>query len=358
MAKKRQPRRLLLQIKSRIVRKVSQFYTQQVARRRAFLQRRPHRSFKLTRKRDYKRKLALPGFFSFTIEVTQTLWRQKLTFSLLGLTFFALMILFGMIGSQDLYAQLRTLLSNTAPDGLFGGVGGEISKAGLILFTTLTGGLGGNIDTGQTLLAGLLALYVWLTVVWLLRHTMADKKVSLRDGLYNAGAPLLPTLLLFIVLILQLLPGAVVAIIASSAWQSGFIEGGAPAMAASLGLALVAVLSLYWITSTFFALVVVTLPGMYPFRAITIAGDLVVGRRLRLLYRFLWMIAVVVSWWVVIMIPIILFDGWIKEVFSAIHWLPIVPGALLIMSTLTIMWTAAYVYLLYRKVVDDDTPPA
>lgn len=329
-----------------------------VERVQNYLRRRPHRSFRLTRRRDYKRALRLPGYFAFTLYVTGVLWREKATFLLLGLTFFVLMIVFGMIGSQDIYDQLRTLLNETSSDELFSGPAGEVGKAGMILFTTLTSGLNGNVDTGQTLLAGFLGLYVWLTVVWLLRHMLADKKVKLRDGLYSAGAPLLPTMLMFFVLMLQLLPGAIVAIVATSAWQSGFIDGGAPAMAASIGLVLVIVLSLYWVTSTLIALVVVTLPGIYPFRALTVAGDLVVGRRLRLLYRLLWMMLVVLSWWVVVMIPIILLDGWIKGLVPAIDWLPIVPATLLLMSAATIIWTAAYVYLLYRKVVDDDAAPA
>ena len=329
-----------------------------LSRNRDYLRRRPHRSFRLTKRRDYKRSLKLPGYFTFTLQVNSMLWREKTTFILLGITFFVLMILFGMIGSQDVYSQLRDLMTDTAPDDVFGGAVGEISKAGIILFTTVTSGLGGGVDTGQTILAGLLGLYVWLTVVWLLRNYLADKKVKLRDGLYSAGAPLLPTLLMFIVFMIQLLPGALVAIIATSAWQSGFIEGGSPAMAASVGLVLVAVLSLYWVTSTIIALVVITLPGMYPLRALAIAGDLVIGRRLRILYRFIWMILMVVSWWVVVMIPVILFDGWIKGMFDQIQWIPIVPVALLIMSTATITWTAAYVYLLYRKVVDDEAAPA
>lgn len=329
-----------------------------VERVQNYLRRRPHRSFRLTRRRDYKRALRLPGYFAFTLYVTGVLWREKATFLLLGLTFFVLMIVFGMIGSQDIYDQLRTLLNETSSDELFSGPAGEVGKAGMILFTTLTSGLNGNVDTGQTLLAGFLGLYVWLTVVWLLRHMLADKKVKLRDGLYSAGAPLLPTMLMFFVLMLQLLPGAIVAIVATSAWQSGFIDGGAPAMAASIGLVLVIVLSLYWVTSTLIALVVVTLPGIYPFRALTVAGDLVIGRRLRLLYRLLWMMLVVLSWWVVVMIPIILLDGWIKGLVPAIDWLPIVPATLLLMSAATIIWTAAYVYLLYRKVVDDDAAPA
>ena len=70
------------------------------------------------------------------------------------------------------------------------------------------------------------------------------------------------------------------------------------------------------------------------------------------------MILSVVVIWLVIMIPIILFDGWIKSLFSEVAWLPIVPISLLVMSSFSVVWTASYVYLLYRKVVDDDAAPA
>ena len=43
----------------------------------AFMDRRPHRSFRLTRRRDYIRPLELPGYISFTHEVTTTAWRHR-----------------------------------------------------------------------------------------------------------------------------------------------------------------------------------------------------------------------------------------------------------------------------------------
>ena len=58
------------------------------------------------------------------------------------------------------------------------------------------------------------------------------------------------------------------------------------------------------------------------------------------------------------MIPIILLDSFVKSKFEQISWLPVVPVCMLIMTTFTIIWTASYVYLLYRKVVDDDAKPA
>lgn len=328
------------------------------ARHRAFLRRRPHRSFQLTKRRDYARPLRLPGYFAFTIEVSQVLWRRKSIFIVLGVVFLALTVAFGLLGSQDLYAQLQQLLTSTAPDGLYEGATGEVSKAGMLLLSIVSAGLTTGLGEGQIIAAALFGLYLWMTVVWLLRNIMAGKKVGVRDGIYTAGAPMVSTLLMFLILLIQLVPGSLAVIVVTAGLQSGFIAEGVASMAAGLGLALIVVASLYWVVSTLIALVVVTLPGMYPFRALAIAGDLVVGRRLRLLYRMLWLAFTIVSWWVVVMIPIILLDSGLKSWIAQISWVPIVPVATLVMTTFTIIWASGYIYLLYRKVVDDDASPA
>lgn len=320
--------------------------------------RRPHRSFQLTRRRDYARSLKIPGYFAFTIEVSRTLWQHKWTFLWLGVIFLMLTIAFGLLGSQDTYKQFGQLLQDSEPDGLFNSITGEFEKAGILLLTITTTGISAELSDTQRIIAVLFSLYAWLTVVWLLRNMLAGKKVKLRDGLYSAGSPILSTFLMFVVLLIQLVPAAIAIIVATAGWESGFIQEGVASMAAGLGLTLIVVASLYWVVSTFFALVVITLPGMYPFRALAIAGDLVVGRRLRLLYRIVWLFITVLSWWVVIMIPVILLDGLLKSKFTQIDWVPAVPFFMLVMSTFTIIWTAAYIYLLYRKVVDDDASPA
>ena len=330
--------------------------TNVLQRRNSFIKRRPHRSFILTRRRDYKRQLEMPGYFAFTIEASRLIWTKKWLFLRLILVFIALVVIFGLMGRQDIYDQLYNTLDETAPESVFGGTFGGISKAGVILLTSVTSGLTPKMDSGQIIIASLLGLYIWLTTVWLLRKIVAGKRVILRDGLYNAGSPILPTMLTLLILLIQMVPGALAALVAGAAWQSGLIEGGAFSMLTSVALVLIIVLSLYWMVSTFLALVVVTLPGMYPLRAIAIAGDLVIGRRLRLMYRIIWMFLVIVSWWIVI--PVILFDGWIKSIFSQISWIPTVPIFMLIMSIITIVWVCVYIYLLYRKVVDDGTAPS
>lgn len=327
-------------------------------RRKDFLSRRPHRSFQLTRRRDYARSLKMPGYFMFTIEVAQTLWRHKNTYLLLALVYSLLIAGFGLLGSQAIYTQMSELIDTTAPEGLLSGVMGEVGRAGIVLTTALSAGLTASVTPTQQLIAGFMALYVWLTVVWLLRNQVAEKKVALRDGLYSAGAPILSTFLVTIVLLIQLIPMAIAVIVAVVGWQTEFIPQGAISFVVAMALALVVILSLYWIVSTLIALVVITLPGMRPFRALAIAGDLVIGRRLRLVYRIIWLAVTIVSTWAFIAVPVILLDGWLSDQFAWIEAIPIVPILILIMSVMTVIWTAAYVYLLYRKVVDDDADPA
>ena len=323
----------------------------------SFMKRRPHRSFRQTRRRDYVRSLRLPGYISFTKYVAKIIWSNRKNFILLALIYSIVTVLMVGIVSQDLYSTLTDTLGTTS-EGFLVGFSGEIQKAGLLFLTALTGGMSQTLTDVQQVYAGIISLLAWLTSVWMLRNILAGYKIKVRDGLYNAGAPILSTFLVALLLIVQLLPLALALIAYSSAALTGILAGGVEAMLFWIAASLLVMLSLYWITSTIIALVIVTLPGMYPFQAIKTAGDLVVGRRLRILFRFLWMGLITVFVWAIIMIPIIMFDGWIKSVWTAISWMPIVPVVLLVLAATTIIWVSSYVYLFYRKVVADDTSPA
>lgn len=323
-----------------------------------FMSRRPHRSFLMTRRRDYSRSLKMPGYFMFTIEVAQMLWIHKNTYLLLALVYSLLTVGFGLLGSQSIYTQMSELIDTTAPDGLLSGVMGEVGRAGIILTTALSAGLSSGLSSTQQLIGVFMALYVWLTVVWLLRNQVAGKKVVLRDGLYSAGSPILGTLLMFMILLIQLIPMALAVIVAVVGWQTEFIPEGAISFVVAMALALVVILTLYWIVSTLIGLVVITLPGMRPFRSLSISGDLVIGRRLRLVYRTIWLGITVISSWAFIAVPIILFDSWLSGKFDWVASTPVIPVLILVMTVFTVIWMAAYIYLLYRKVVDDEADPA
>ena len=327
-------------------------------RMRQFLSRRPHRSLRRTYRRDYVRSLDLPGYWAFTNYVRKTLLQHKAVFMYLALFYGALSVIMIGLASQDIYLTLSDTLRETGGE-LFTGGWGEIGKASLLLLTGVTGTWSAPLSEIQQVYAVLIGLLTWLTAVWLLRAQLAGAKPRFRDGLYSAGAPIISTFIVCLVAVVQLVPVALAAAALSAAIASGLIDGGGvEAMLFWAVIVALLVLSLYWITSTMIALVVVTLPGMYPFRAIKTAGDLVVGRRVRILLRLLWMAMIIAMGWLAIVIPVILFDTWLKGVLPAIEWVPIVPVVLVVMSSLSVVWAASYVYLLYRKVVDDDAAPA
>jgi len=319
--------------------------------------RRPHRSFRLTRRRDYKRSLKLPGYWSFTISTLKLLLTNWRLFGGLVLVYVVVSIVIGGFGAQDTYSNLASSLKQSGGD-LFKGNFGTVSQATLLLITSVTTGLTPNVTQAQSVLGGLAVFFGWLSTVWLLRNTLAGHKPRLRDGLYNSGSPVLATVIVGFIIMLQLLPSAIGLIIYTAAQNSGLLESGVSAMLVWMSVILFSLLSLYWLSSSLIALVIVTLPGMYPLQAIRAAGDMVIGRRLRVLYRLLWMALVVAVTWLIIMIPIILFDDWIKKLVSAINWLPIVPFTIIAMGALTLVYVSSYIYLLYRRIVDDDASPA
>ena len=75
--------------------------------------RRPHRSFQLTRRRDYVRSLELPGYWAFTTFVWKTLMSHRRLFLGLIVLYALLEAVFVGLASQDLYSQLSALLDNT-----------------------------------------------------------------------------------------------------------------------------------------------------------------------------------------------------------------------------------------------------
>lgn len=331
-------------------------YLAAVAKTKAFMARRPHRSFRMTKRRDYRRSLQLPGYVAFTGFVNKTLWKHKRTFLWLGVVYALLTVFLVGVGSQETYNTLTNTLQEVSAE-LFAGNVGQLGQAVLVFTSIATYGLNSAPTEAQQIYIVLLALLVWLTTVWLLRNLLAGHKVKLRDGLYSAGSPIVATFLVGLVFILQLIPVGIAAVGYSAASGTGLLDGGVATMLFWCAAALLLLMSLYWVVSTFFALIIVTLPGMYPGKALRSAGDMLVGRRLRILLRLLWMLLCLSISGALFVIPIILINAGLVNVWPVVAYAPIVPIALTLYSVVAFIWGASYVYLLYRRVVDDDAQP-
>lgn len=307
--------------------------------------RRPHRSFRLTRRRDYRRALNLPGYIAFTHQTFQLLWKNRKVFIALVVTFAFLTVLLGGLSAQSTYDTIgETFDQAESPVDTVTRIG----TLGLVLLSATP------TSEVQQLYVGFMIVLVWLTTVWLLRELMAGKTPKFRDGLYSAGAPLMASVVLVLVLLVQLIPAGLVALAYSALAQIGLIDQGLGAMLFFLVAALILALTLFWITTTFLALVIVTLPGMYPWRAMRSAADIVIGRRLRVLYRLLWMVLTVAVLWAVTVIPTIALDQWLRSVFEWWTNIPLVSIVAVTVTTVTTLWVSAYIYHLYRKIVAHD----
>ncbi len=265
--------------------------------------------------------------------------------------------LFATIVSQDTYRQVYSSV-NSSLEGIANGTFSEVIKAGALLAGAAGGSLSGTSTEIQQAYAVGIGLFTWLTTVWLLRAKFAGSIVGLRDALYNAGAPVIATVVVGVLVLLQLVPGAIGIVGYQTLVQSGLASAGILAMLVTIIAALLIVLSVYWLSSSLFAFVIVTLPGMYPMQAIRTAGDIVIGRRLRVLLRITWLIACVLVAWAIIMIPFVIGINALQDHINWLATIPIIPVAIILMTAASTIFASAYMYILYRRIVDDTAAPA
>lgn len=332
-------------------------WTKKLTDRRKKLQsRRPHRSFRMTARRDYKRSMKMPGYWSLTVHVLKFLNQHKWLFvRLIGLYFVLTMFLASVV-PQETYSELRDVIDNAREEGDIGSVGSAVAAFVGVVTSQF---VGASIDNPTQQIASLLiGLFAWLTTIWLVRNILAGKKVKVRDGVYSSGGPVAALATLTVVMIIQSLPAVAAYIFYNAANASGLFDQTATLMLFGGGAALLTIISLYWITGTLMAFVVATLPGMYPMRAITLAGDIVVGRRIRVLLRLVWAMFLVLLVWAIVLGSAILFDSLLKSSLPDLEWLPFVPIVSLLLTSFTVIFMATYTYLFYRKVIEDDSAPA
>ena len=311
----------------------------------------PHKSFKRSYREDYRRETPVSGVMHHIFETFRILFKNwKLFLPLLILAVLLDALLVGIMEQAD-YAQYQEILDETSLQ-VAGDDIGAMAKAGLLLISTVTtGGLSGGSSEAVTVFGVLIFLMIWLTTIFLLRHLLAKHKVKLRDGLYNSMAPLLSTLVVFMVAIIQCVPIFILIIAYSAAVQTEFLATPFYALVFFIFAVLMIILSAYLLSSSLIALVAVSAPGLYPMRALHTASDLMMGRRVKFILRLVALLLTLVIVWIVVMLPLILFDMWMKQ-FEWTAGVPFVPVCLAVMTCFTAIYVTAYLYLYYRWMLD------
>lgn len=313
-----------------------------------------HKSFKRSYREDYVRELEVPGLMHHAVSTFKILFKNWKIFLPFLLLIVFLNILFVGLMSEQTYTQFQDTLDET-DQAIMNGQAGNFLKAGLLLIATITtGGLTQGMSEVQQLFAVLLFIVIWLVTIYLLRHILAGHKPKLRDGLYNALTPMLSSLCVVLVMFLEAIPLMVVVVTYSAAVETQFLETPFYALVYFIFASLLSLLSIYLMSSSLLALVAVSAPGLYPMAALHTASDLIAGRRVRWLIRLFYLFFVIAICWIIVVLPNILIDMWLKSAFDWLAGFPWVPFVLLSMTVFSLIYVTAYVYLFYRRMLDYD----
>lgn len=307
----------------------------------------PHKTFRRSYREDYQRELEMPGIMYHIMASFRMIFKNWKLFLPLLIIAVLLNVVFVGIMSESNYAQFQEILDETSAEMSEGDVS-SVAKAGLLLLSTITtGGLSGDSSEAAVVFGVLIFLIIWLTTIYLLRHVLAEHKIKFRDGLYNAMAPLVSSFLVFVVALIQCLPIFFLVIAFSAAVQTEFLATPFYALVFFIFAVLMVLLSGYLLSSSLIAFIAVSVPGMYPLRALQTASDLMMGRRIKFILRLVALFLTLLLVWVVVMLPLIMFDMWMKQ-FEWTAGIPFVPVCLTIMTCFSAIYITTYLYLYYR----------
>ncbi len=294
-----------------------------------------YRTFRLSKRIKHSQK-PLPSslqLFRLSLGTLKSNWRF---FGGITVVYGLLLVIFasGLSGEFDLQGA-KDLLNES-----LGGEGGNLTTS-IMLFSDLASSSSASNNEVVSLYQTVIVVICSLAIIWGLRqaHTKGAKTLRVKDSFYNGMYPLVPLMLVLFVIALQLIP------LTLGASLYAFTVGGGIATTAAEQLLwvtltfLLVTLSLYMVSSSIFALYIVTLPRITPVQALRSARKLVAHRRLVIIRKLLVLLIVVFVVLGLVVIPFIAF-------------LPL--AAELVFFTLSVTLlpvTHAYIYNLYRSLL-------
>ena len=306
----------------------------------------PHRSFYLTTHAQAVRQINISGYGRFVTEVWRTVrdnWLIYLKITLLMAL--AIIAVVGVSNAHSNYVDTREAMEKVDLHPL-------LKQAGLVtqaIITSLT-----VTDANRQAATFIIVAVAWLSLIFIARRVYNGNQLRLRDAIYSAGTPLVPMMVLLVAVLVQLLPLALVLISYSAITGAGYINQGIAIenMAAWCVILAVLVLTIYWMVTSLLTLVSVTIPGLYPMRAYYETSIQVAGRRVKILFRILMMFLPLLALWALVLIPTVLLDSILKP-----KTFPVVQLAVSLLAAISCTWVSAYMYVLYRRILDSPEQP-
>ncbi len=320
-------------------------------RKRARL--RLHHSFKRSYREDYKRGLDIPGLVAHATGTMRIILKNWKLFLPLLIGVVVLNIFLVGIMNEETYKTLQNSIDQDY-EAVKSGELGRFAKSGLLLISTITtGGLSSSKTEVQQFIWVFLFSITWLIVIYFLRHLLAGNKPKFRDGVYNALTPLISSYVVLALIALHLVPIMIFIVVYSTAVTTEFLSQPMYAFLFWVFAGLLLLLSAYLLPGSIFALVATSVPGIYPMSAIHATTDLIQGRRIHFWMRMIFMVIYIAVIWVIIGLPLLWLDLVLKEHFEILANVPFASIVIQTLTTFTFIYAISYIYLLYRRILDD-----
>lgn len=243
---------------------------------------------------------------------------------------FGLLLAGGLVG-REAFIEARESVNLS---GVVGGISGSLT---LLVYMV---GLTGREDNPTAGVYQLILITITsLAFIWALRQVHAGHAVRIRDAFYSGMYPLIPFLLVLSVVVLQLLPFALGAAVYSIVVSSGIATTGLEQLLWAPLFILLALVSLYMMTSSVFALYIATLPDITPLQALRSARELVAARRFTVIRKIAFMPLALGVGTAIVVVPFIMIAP------------PLAPWALFIAALLSLPIAHSYMYVLYRELI-------
>lgn len=270
------------------------------------------------------------------IDLTKTTWKllqaNRQVFIGLIIIYGLLSLLLVGLASNANIDNLKTQISQSFPSRL---------SSGLTVFVSLLGSSGNSSGSSAGDYQFFLGLTASLAIIWALRQVSAGIAFRIRDAYYRGMFPLVPFLLVLLVIGLQLVPLLIGAGIYAQVMSNGIAVMMIEKLAWVAVFGLLTALSIYWVSSSIFALYIVSLPDMTPIKALRSANQLVKRRRWVLIRKLLFLPLMLLIVAAIITLPFII---WVS---------PLVTWVYFILSTVALLVIHAYLYTLYRELINE-----
>jgi hypothetical protein len=209
------------------------------------------------------------------------------------------------------------------------------------LFLLLVGTGTGN--SSSTAYQFILLLFISLVLIWSIRQHYLGVAIRIRDGFYKGIAPFVPFFLVLLTIGLELIPAAAGIVLYSAVTSNGIAATAAERILWVCLTLILVLVSCYYISGSIFALYIVTLQDMTPLRALKMASKLVRGRRLRVMQRIIFLPIAVFIIMAILIVPFLLFA------------VKVAPVAFFVVTAVMVAVLHAYLYGLYRELLNEQT---